>query len=65
MKQNQNPPSPNKHWSKLRIILLFITSMRREDTNKDKDKNKEDLGDQETQVMKRSVVGLRNSFLGE
>ena len=39
--------------------------MRREDTNKDKDKNKEDLGDQETQVMKRSVVGLRNSFLGE
>ena len=37
--------------------------MRREDTNKDKDKNKDDLGDQETQVMKRSVVGLRNSFI--
>ena len=39
--------------------------MRREDASKDEFNNKEESNDQQTHLMKASIVGLRNSFLGE
>ena len=55
-KNKQKRSNSKKHWSKLRIIMMFISFMKREDKKK---KNRKPNNESS------SIIGLRRSFLGQ